>query len=141
MNTVIKVIVTLILSTILSNAQEEGHKVEVLINKIDNQEGKIYAALYDSENNFLSKALVSKSGTINENLECAVIFEALPDGEYAISVYHDENNNGKLDNNFLGIPKEDYGCSNNAKGFMGPPKWKDAKFVVKQDNQKLIITL
>jgi uncharacterized protein (DUF2141 family) len=41
-----------------------------------------------------------------------------------------------MDTNFLGIPKEDYGCSNNARGFMGPPKWKDAKF---QINNKSII--
>ena len=43
---------------------------------------------------------------------------------------HDENENNKLDTNFLGIPKESFGCSNNAKGFMGPPKWEDAKFEI-----------
>ena len=142
MNTIIKVIVTILLSTLLGNAQEkEGHKIEVSIKDIESKEGKIYVALYDNENGFLSKALVSKSSAINDKLECSVTFDALPDGEYAVSVYHDENNNGKLDSNFLGIPKEDYGCSNNAKGFMGPPKWKDAKFELKQDDHKLIITL
>lgn len=50
-------------------------------------------------------------------------------GTYAIAIVHDENDNEKLDTNFLGIPKEGIGASNDAQGRMGPPKWKDAKFV------------
>lgn len=49
-------------------------------------------------------------------------------GTYAIAVVHDENDNEKLDTNFLGIPKEGIGASNDAQGRLGPPKWKDAKF-------------
>jgi len=41
-------------------------------------------------------------------------------GKYAVSVFHDENSNGKLDTNFLGIPREGVGASNNAKGHFGP---------------------
>ena len=67
-------------------------------------------------------------------------FENIPEGTYAVSIFHDENNNDKLDSNFIGIPKEDYGCSNNAKGFMGPPKWKDAKFELNSD-KTITITL
>ncbi|MEM9649556.1 MAG: DUF2141 domain-containing protein, partial [Bacteroidota bacterium] len=62
-------------------------------------------------------------------------------GDYAISVYHDENNNGKLDK-YLGFyPKEVYGCSNQARGNYGPPKWKDAKFTINQNTNKQIIKL
>ncbi len=57
-----------------------------------------------------------------------VTFKNIPKGEYAVSFVHDENDNKKMDTNFFGIPKEDYGCSNNARGFMGPPKYEDAKF-------------
>ena len=49
-------------------------------------------------------------------------------GTYAIACFHDENGNGKFDTNFLGIPTEGTVVSNQAKGFMGPPKFKDAKF-------------
>jgi uncharacterized protein (DUF2141 family) len=56
------------------------------------------------------------------------IFENLPPGEYAVSVYHDENNNRKMDTNFFGIPKEGVGASNNARGHFGPPMYSDAKF-------------
>ena len=55
-----------------------------------------------------------------ENNTCKTIFKDVPSGEYAISIYHDINSNAKLDTNFLGIPKEDYTCSNGAMGFMGP---------------------
>ena len=57
----------------------------------------------------------------------------MPLGSYAISTYHDENDNDKLDKNIVGIPKEAYGFSNDATGFMGPPKWEDAKFDLKED--------
>ena len=57
-------------------------------------------------------------------------FKEIPKGEYAVAVFHDKNSNEKMDVNFLGIPKEAYGCSNNAKGFMGPPKYEDAKFLL-----------
>ncbi|MNT83012.1 hypothetical protein D3C72_2228260 [compost metagenome] len=53
-------------------------------------------------------------------------------------VYHDENNNGKLDKNFIGMPKEPVACSNNAKGFMGPPKYEDAKFIITADTKMTI---
>ena len=62
------------------------------------------------------------------NNSCSITFEDVPEGIYAVSYVHDENDNGKMDTNFVGIPKEDYGCSNNAKGFMSAPKWEDAKF-------------
>jgi uncharacterized protein (DUF2141 family) len=55
-------------------------------------------------------------------------FRNVPDGIYAASFFYDENGNGKLDVNFLGIPKEQYGFSNNAKGFFGPAKFAKAKF-------------
>ena len=68
-----------------------------------------------------------------ENKKSVVIFKNLPRGEYAVSFVHDENDNKKMDTNFLGIPKEDYGCSNNATGFMGPPKYEDAKFMLEEN--------
>jgi uncharacterized protein (DUF2141 family) len=45
-----------------------------------------------------------------------------------LAAFHDENDNGKLDTNWIGIPKEGLASSNNAKGRMGPPKWRDASF-------------
>lgn len=49
---------------------------------------------------------------------------------YALSVCHDENSNGRCDTNFLGIPSEGVGVSNNARGSFGPPKFRDARFIM-----------
>jgi uncharacterized protein (DUF2141 family) len=55
-------------------------------------------------------------------------FLGVPAGVYAISVFHDENGNGKLDTNWLGIPREGVGASNNPVHRMGPPKFTAARF-------------
>jgi uncharacterized protein (DUF2141 family) len=62
-----------------------------------------------------------------------VQFKNLSVGIYAVSIFHDENNSDKLETGFMGIPKEDVACSNNAKGKMGPPKYVDAKFRITKD--------
>jgi uncharacterized protein (DUF2141 family) len=67
-----------------------------------------------------------KSTILNGHATCQ--FENIPSGTYAVSVFHDENSNGKLDTNFLGIPREGVGASNNAKGHLGPPKFSAAAF-------------
>jgi len=55
-------------------------------------------------------------------------FTGVAPGTYAVSVVHDENSNGKLDTNFIGMPREGVGASNDAKGHMGPPKLSAASF-------------
>jgi uncharacterized protein (DUF2141 family) len=55
-------------------------------------------------------------------------FKKVPPGTYGLSAFHDQNNNGKLDTNFLGMPTEDYCASNNARGVFGPPSFADSKF-------------
>lgn len=52
----------------------------------------------------------------------------LPSGTYAVAAYVDNNRNGKQDKNFLGVPKEDYGFSNDARGKFGPPDFAEAAF-------------
>ena len=107
----------------------------VNVTGLKNNKGKVLVGVYNSEANFLKKVVVGKLVTII-NKKVQIIFENVPVGTYAVSLYHDENENNKLDVNFLGIPKESYGTSNDAKGFMGPPKYNDAKFELK--NNKII---
>jgi uncharacterized protein (DUF2141 family) len=59
-----------------------------------------------------------------------VDFEGLEPGEYAIKAFHDLNSNGEMDFNMLGIPREPYGFSNDARATFSPPAFKDAKFIV-----------
>ena len=70
-----------------------------------------------------------------------MVFEDIPYGEYAISVYHDENDNKNLDTGLFGIPKEALGTSNNVKIRFGPPKYQDASFILDQSDLNLTIRL
>ena len=104
----------------------------VKISGLKSNAGAVLVGLYNSDGTFLKKAYKGVTSDIKAN-EATVTFSNIPKGEYAISAYHDKNKNGKLDTNFIGIPKEDYASSNNAKGVMGPPKYEDAKFDLKKD--------
>ncbi|WP_456437167.1 DUF2141 domain-containing protein [Psychroserpens sp.] len=141
MSTLAKIIVFVLLSQTLTNAQEiKGEDITVNIENLDSNTGHVYVALYNAESSFLNKGYKSTNSSI-ENNSCTVKFRNVPKGIYAISFFHDENENKKMDTNFLGIPNEDYGCSNNATGFMGPPKWEDAKFEIKNESITQTITL
>jgi len=111
----------------------------VNVTNFKNNKGKVMVGVYNDANNFMKKSIYTKAGEIKANTT-KVVFENIPDGEYAISLYHDENDNKKLDTGWFGIPKEGYGCSNDAKGNMGPPKYEDAKFQL-TDNKSMNIKL
>ncbi|MBK9254276.1 MAG: DUF2141 domain-containing protein [Saprospiraceae bacterium] len=128
--------ITIFLS-LVSYAQT--NTLTVTVTNFKNNQGKVLVGVYSGANNFMKKTIYSKVGEINTNTS-KVIFENIPDGEYTISVYHDENNNDKLDTGWFGIPKEGYGCSNDAKGKMGPPKYEDAKFQLKS-HKNMTITI
>lgn len=69
-------------------------------------------------------------GIVNEAVDdkLTVVVADLPPGKYAVAAYVDNNKNGKQDTNFLGIPKEIYGFSNDARGMFGPPDFAAAEF-------------
>ncbi|WP_422105246.1 DUF2141 domain-containing protein [Winogradskyella sp.] len=140
MGTLVKIAVIIILSICSANIRaQEAFSLTVKVENVENNEGKVLIGLYNKASDFLDKTFKGQGSEISDNA-CEVTFENIPEGTYAVSIFHDENDNDKLDSNFIGIPKEDYGCSNNAKGFMGPPKWKDAKFELKSD-KTITITL
>jgi uncharacterized protein (DUF2141 family) len=115
------------------------HKVELTIRGIENVQGSVLVAVYNSEETFMKKRLASKKVKVSDN-EVTLTFEDVSSGDYAITTFHDENDNNKLDTNFLGIPNEPYGFSNDARGSFGPPSFEKAKVKV-DGNKKLVINL
>lgn len=112
--------------------QEVKHigKLEVIITGFSNNAGDCWFALDNSKDVYEREDSVWIGKIIPiENNQVIVVVDSLAYGEYAVRVFHDENKNGKLDTNFLGIPSEDYGYSNDASGWFGPPSWEKAKFV------------
>ncbi|QNM84179.1 DUF2141 domain-containing protein [Polaribacter pectinis] len=115
-----------------TNAQETTYDLTINISGLDSNKGKVLIALYNEEGQFLKKRFKDGITKITDK-KATYTITGIPKGEYAVSFFHDENDNNKMDTNFLGIPKEDYGCSNNARGFMGAPKYKDAKFQLSEN--------
>lgn len=135
-------IAIMILSVVLGSGAVYGQEHTLTVNVVDlhSDAGKLYLSLYRSAEGFPKKASVAYRlafGTIEKG-KCRFVLDQIPAGTYAVACYHDENNNGKLDTNFLGIPKEGTGASRDAKGSMGPPKFDDAKFGVKGDTTIVI---
>lgn len=105
------------------------NSIEVEITHFTSDSGVAQIGLFNTESSFLDKVYKGKAVKIKDK-KAVAIFTNIPDGTYAISVFHDKNKDEKL-NTFLGIPTENYAASNNAPSKFGPPKWKDAKFEVR----------
>ncbi len=118
-------------------------KVYVEISGFKNNKGLVRIVLFNQSKGFPSEhqyGLLTKSQPIDSSF-ITVIFDSLTDGEYALSVLHDENKNGKIDTNFLGIPKEGYGVSNNVNPNLRSPRFDEALFSLQNFIKKLKITL
>ncbi|UWY28186.1 DUF2141 domain-containing protein [Flavobacterium sp. TR2] len=131
-------IITITMLFICSLMSAQNVKLTVAVSGLKNDTGVLKVGLYNSDGTFLKTTYKSLASEIKNN-QAVVTFENLPAGEYAISTYHDENSNGKLDRNAMGAPSEEYAASNNAKGFMGPPSYQDAKFTVSKDSKVEIV--
>lgn len=103
--------------------------IEVKVTNIESEKGTIRVGLFASDKDFLKNAIKGKVVKASAN-EITVNFDNLEPGEYAVSVIHDENGNGKLDKNAFGIPKEGFAFGNNAMGSFGPPTFEKAKVVI-----------
>ena len=117
--------------------------IHVDIAGLRNDRGQVFCALYSSADGFpkdSKKAIARVSSAIShEHAVCE--FSGIAPGTYAVSVFHDENSHGKLDTNFMGIPREGVGASNNAKGHRGFPKFHDASFHFSGSRLDLQITI
>ncbi len=76
-----------------------------------------------------------------KNQAAEVVFKDRKYGEYAIGMIHDENLDGELETNFIGIPKEGFAVSNNATGNFGPPDFADTKFILESQNKQLFLNV
>jgi len=128
----INVFVLLMLALLSANTLVAQGKLELTIKNIKEVKGTIRVALFDNGNDFLKKPIDSKVVKVSGNV-ASVVFDKLASGEYAVSVIHDINENQELDKGFMGIPKEPYGFSNDARGKFGPPSYEESKLVIKGD--------
>lgn len=132
---------TLFLAVLLLNESwGQTASLEVKVNNIKSQTGTIRVGLFTNEKDFLKNAVMGKVVKPQGN-EIVVVFENLEPGDYALSVIHDENENGILDSNGLGIPIEGFAFGNNAMGAFGPPSFGKAKTKIEGKDVSCIIKL
>lgn len=138
-----KTTIVLLLMALLFAADQSSSKLTLKVTGIRNDKGVVRALLFKGETGFpddpakaIRNASVKISGT-----QAEIVFDDIQPGTYAISVFHDSENSGKLRTNFLGIPRDGYGFSNNSMGTFGPPSFKDASFQITAGQNTHIIKL
>ena len=121
MNSLFGTLSIILFSTLIS---PDNGQIEVQIENIKSDKGVLLVALFENEDSFLKKAFKSKIVTLEE-AKIPISFKNIPAGRYAVSVIHDENENGELDTNWAGIPKEPFGFSKKTMGRFGAPSFED----------------
>jgi uncharacterized protein (DUF2141 family) len=129
-------LLTLALAAPFANAAD----LVIHVDNVKSTTGQVMVALYDNADNFLKypvraeKAKADKAGT-------TLVFHDVAPGDYGFAVYHDTNDNGRMDRNLLGIPTEPIAFSNNAQGRMGPPDFAAVKLAVPAAGLTTAVTL
>lgn len=125
-----------ILGTFLISFSLKAQQLDLSISAIKKQKGEILIAVFNKADGFpfdTQKAYQLLKGTpVDGKLNLQV--SSLPKGRYAIALFHDANGDGTLNVNFMGIPKEGYGVSNNAYNTFSAPKYNDASFDYNQSS-------
>lgn len=118
--------------------------IHVKILNIQNSSGTVACALFEAPQGFPKDFLRMATNVMiikirKDQARCD--FEDIPPGTYAMAVIHDANMNGELDTDWLGIPTEGYGFSNDAQGLVGAPSFSAASFRYNGENIELTMTL
>lgn len=118
---------------ILGSMAAGAAQLSVDVVNVERPGGHVMIAVYDNADAWESSAEpVAKERDSVTGATVRIHFSDLAPGRYAIKLFHDENGNGKLDSNMLGIPVENYGFSNGG-GRLGPPSFDDAAFELRDD--------
>ena len=129
----------LFLTFILLFSGVKTHKLSIHISGISKIKGNLFIAIFRPTDDFpvfgkQFKGIVKEVEGKSQNYN----FDNLPEGEYALAIYQDENRNKILDKNLLGIPTEIYGFSNNARRTFSAPSFQEAKFKLNKDLQQTV---
>ncbi len=120
---------------------DNNPKLTVEINNINKIKGSVKVAVFNTDKNFLEKDSAIRNYSLNvDSSSKKIVIDDLPKGVYAIAIYHDVNSDDVCNLNFIGIPKEPYGFSNNFRPKFSAPKFADCKISLVK-NQTIKINL
>lgn len=145
--TIVFMVFTVILAVVNLPAQQSADlakagKLVVWVKGLNNNKGDVKIGLFNSRESFEGNKAKFKGAVLPiRNRQVFWELDSLPYGDYAIKLFHDEDQDDKLDKNFIGIPREQYGFSNDARGRFGPPKFEKARFTLDRDSLMIEINL
>jgi len=130
----IKIFLNLAIILCFGTTYAQSNKIVVHIENINVLNGNLMIAIFDNEAEFKTKEKPVFADTLSIDKHSAeTTFKNIPDGIYAVAVYHDENSDGKLNALKLGIPNEGIGFSGQIKSFLKAPKFNDCNFEITND--------
>ena len=122
----------ILISLLAASSVSFASEITIKLTGLKSTRGKVLLALYDSAKGFPDDYNMAIEQAVVKTIKgFSHTFKGLPAGNYAVALFHDKNSNEKLDTNFLGIPKEGFGFSNNPRVITGPPSFNKVNFVLK----------
>lgn len=130
-------------ATALAQARDDGAtSLRLEVSSFRNAKGTLNCRLFTDEPSFPDGEGARTVRAVVAGAQASCVFDNLSPGTYAVAVVHDENGNGRLDKNFLGIPSEGYGVSNNRTYAASSPKWDESRFTIAaREPVVLLVTL
>jgi len=121
---------------------QKNATLKILVSNVEKGKGQLIVTVFNQKNGFpIKPALAFRTKKVKvRSLQPEIRFDSLPYGDYAVAVHYDENSDNKFNLNFLGIPTEKTGASNNPK-VMFIPSFNDAKFSLRDSLLSLSIKL
>ncbi|MBX2946792.1 MAG: DUF2141 domain-containing protein [Cyclobacteriaceae bacterium] len=113
--------------------------LKIVVQKVQPGQGRIRICLFDNEKDFLNRARQCIDVDATGETSVQTTFQQVENGTYAVVVYQDMNSNGKLDRNWMGLPAEPYGFSNNPSTLFGPPSFSKASFSLTKSTSIIIL--
>ena len=134
--------ITLIIFLLLCIESDLKSQLIIEVTNIEEIKGRIELGLYDDPDVFLSYTEQYKVLYIPvKSTSVMITIDSLPKGTYAISLMHDLNSDGEMEKNFIHIPQEPYGFSNNYRPRFSKPDFEDCQFEYDGESLKLTIEL
>ncbi|MCA1763457.1 MAG: DUF2141 domain-containing protein [Cryomorphaceae bacterium] len=123
---------------VLSQKSLDLNEVGIGVYNAKPVKSKIFVAIYDSESSFLEDELMLREIDVSEKSKKHELSVWVKPGFYAIAIFQDLNNNGKLDKNMVGIPNEPYGFTNYEGLQITPPTWNKTALYIDSSREILI---
>lgn len=121
----------------VQSIQSQTADLTVIVTNIKNDEGKIKISLF-TKDNFLQKGKENQVAWLQiDKLAVKYTFKNIPFGEYAVSVFHDENNDGIINRKFIVFPAEGTGFSNNYHP-NAKPNFNSSKIKISENKTEII---